>query len=193
MLIFPYCRTSQSENLSVNKFPVHADLQYKKKSRRNYLKSIFNSFNCQMWGTRKASPLQNVRYISIKRIVKVDLPKRISRSKVTELGPSSPSQKTPIEFGRLENIMSNEITTIVEKELLPNVNVLVGVDADPVVAGHHQDLHLAVGFAAVVREPDLSPHPEQYRLLPNYAELTANIFDDGTCKYVRLINNATFR
>ena len=89
--------------------------------------------------------------------------------------------------------MSNEITTIVEKELLPNVNVLVGVDADPVVTGHHQDLNLAVGFAAVVREPDLSPHPEQYRLLPNYAELTANIFVDGTCKYVRLINNATFK
>ena len=184
MLIFPYCRTSQSENLSVNKFPVHADLQYKKKSRRNYLKSIFNSFNCQMWGTRKASPLQNVRYISIKRIVKVDQPNRIIRSKVTELGPQAPPKKT-IRVRGLENIMSNEITTIVEKELLPNVNVLVGVDADPVVAGHHQDLHLAVGFAAVVREPDLSPHPEQYRLLPYYAELTANIFDDGTCKYVR--------
>ena len=89
--------------------------------------------------------------------------------------------------------MSNEITTIVEKELLPNVNVLVGVDADPVVAGHHQDLHLAVGFAAVVREPDLSSHPEQYRQLTNYAELTANIFDDETCKYVGLISNSTFR
>ena len=89
--------------------------------------------------------------------------------------------------------MSNEITTIVEKELLPNVNVLVGVDADPVVAGHYQDLHLAVGFAAVVREPDFSSHPEQYRPLPNYGELTANIFDDGTYKYVRLVNNATFR
>ena len=58
------------------------------------MKSIFNSFNCQMWGTRKASPLQNVRYISIKRIVKVDLPKRISRSKVTELGPQAPPKNT---------------------------------------------------------------------------------------------------
>ena len=145
------------------------------------MKSIFNSFNCQMWGTRKASPLQNVRYISIKRIVKVDQPNRIIRSKATTLGPQAPPKKT-IRVRGLENIMSNEITTIVEKELLPNVNVLVGVDADPVVAGHHQDLHLAVGFAAVVREPDLSPHPEQYRLLPYYAELTANIFDDGTCK-----------
>ena len=55
--------------------------------------------------------------------------------------------------------MSMEITTIVEEELLPNVNVLVGVDADPVVAGHHQDLHLAVGLAAVVRKSDLTPHP----------------------------------
>ena len=71
--------------------------------------------------------------------------------------------------------MSNEITTIVEKELLPNVDVLVGVDADPVVAGHHQDLHLAVGFATVVREPDLSPHPEQYRLLPYYADYSQHI------------------
>ena len=147
------------------------------------MKSVFNSSNCQMWGTRKASSLKKVRYISIKRIVKVDLSKRIRRSKVTELGPPHTSQKTPMELGRLENIMSNEITTIVEKELLPNVNVLVGVDADPVVAGHHQDLHLAIGFAAVVREPDLSPHPEQYRQSTNYAELTTNIFDDGTCQY----------
>ena len=56
--------------------------------------------------------------------------------------------------------MSMEITTIVEEELLPNVNVLVGVDADPVVAAHHQDLHLAVGLAAVVGKPDLASHPE---------------------------------
>jgi len=55
--------------------------------------------------------------------------------------------------------MSMEITTIVEEELLPNINVLVGVDADPVVAGHHQDLHLAVGFAAVVSKPYLATHP----------------------------------
>ena len=51
------------------------------------MKSVFNSSNCQMWGTRKASPLKKVRYILIKRIVKVDLSKRIRRSKVTELGP----------------------------------------------------------------------------------------------------------
>ena len=56
--------------------------------------------------------------------------------------------------------MPMEITTIVEEEFLPDVNVLVGVDADPVVAGHHQDLHLAVGLAAVVCKPDLSTHPD---------------------------------
>ena len=56
--------------------------------------------------------------------------------------------------------MSMEITTIVEEELLPDIDVLVGVDADPVVAGHHQDLHLAVGLAAVVRKSYLSTHPE---------------------------------
>ena len=56
--------------------------------------------------------------------------------------------------------MSMEITTVVEEELLPNINVLVGVDADPVVAGHDQDLHLAVGLAAMVGKPDLSTHPE---------------------------------
>ena len=60
----------------------------------------------------------------------------------------------------LHNIMPMEITTIVEEEFLPDVNVLVGVDADPVVAGHHQDLHLAVGLAAVVRKSDLTTHPE---------------------------------
>ena len=60
----------------------------------------------------------------------------------------------------LHNIMPMEITTIVEEEFLPDVDVLVGVDADPVVAGHHQDLHLAVGLAAVVRKSDLPTHPE---------------------------------
>ena len=57
--------------------------------------------------------------------------------------------------------MAMEITTIVEEEFLPNVNVLVGVDADPMVARHHQDLNLAVGLAAVVGKSDLTTHPEQ--------------------------------
>ena len=66
----------------------------------------------------------------------------------------------PLKPEKLHDIMSMEITTVVEEELLPNINVLVGVDADPVVAGHDQDLHLAVGLAAMVGKPDLSTHPE---------------------------------
>ena len=60
----------------------------------------------------------------------------------------------------LHNIMSMEITTVVEEEFLPDINVLVGVDANPVIASHDQDLHLAVWLAAVVGKPDLATHPE---------------------------------
>ena len=56
--------------------------------------------------------------------------------------------------------MSIEIRTIIEEELLSHVDVLVGIDTDPVVAADHQDLHLAVGLAGVVGEPDLAAHPE---------------------------------
>ena len=66
----------------------------------------------------------------------------------------------PSNQKKLHDIMSMEITTVVEEELLPNINVLVGVDADPVVASHNEDLHLAVGLAAVVGKPDLASHPE---------------------------------
>ena len=59
----------------------------------------------------------------------------------------------------LHDVVSIEIRTIIEEELLPHVYVLVGIYADPVVAADHQDFHLAVGLARVVGEPDLAPHP----------------------------------
>ena len=80
---------------------------------------------------------------------------------ITSLGNSNLTRTPQNQRKELDNIMAMEITTIVEEELLPDINVLVGVDADPVVARHHQDLHLAVGLAAVVRKSDLTTHPGQ--------------------------------
>ena len=72
------------------------------------MKSVFNSSNCQMWGTRKASSLKKVRYISIKRIVKVDLSKRIRRSKVTELGPPPlPENTNGVRVARKYHVQRN--------------------------------------------------------------------------------------
>ena len=55
--------------------------------------------------------------------------------------------------------MSVKILAVVEEELLALLDLLVGVDADPVVAVHKEDLDGAVGLRTVVGESDLASHP----------------------------------
>ena len=61
----------------------------------------------------------------------------------------------------LNNIMSMKILAVIEEELFSLFDVPVGINSNPVIAIHHEDLHLAVRFVAVVGEPDLASHPDE--------------------------------
>ena len=54
-----------------------------------------------------------------------------------------------------------KVLAVIEKQLLPDLNVLVGINSNPVITVHHEDLHFAIWFRAVVSEPNLPSHPRK--------------------------------
>ena len=65
-----------------------------------------------------------------------------------------------VRLHELQSKMSMKILAVVEKKFFSLLDILVGVDSDPVVAVHHEDFHFAVGLGGVVGEPYLPSHPE---------------------------------
>ena len=57
------------------------------------------------------------------------------------------------------DIMSVKVLAVIEEKLFSLLDLLVGVDADPVVAVHNEDLDGAVGLGAMISEANLATHP----------------------------------
>ena len=54
-----------------------------------------------------------------------------------------------------------KVLAVIKEEFLPQLNVPVGIDANPMVTIHQEDLHFAVGLGAVVGKPYFASDPEK--------------------------------
>ena len=64
-------------------------------------------------------------------------------------------QITKLEINTSDNIMSMKVLAVIKEEL----NVSVGIDANPMVTIHQEDLHFAVWLEAVVGKPYFASNP----------------------------------
>ena len=55
--------------------------------------------------------------------------------------------------------MSMKVLAVIKEEFLPQLNVPVGIDANPMVTIHQEDLHFAVWLGAVVGKPYFASNP----------------------------------
>ena len=53
-----------------------------------------------------------------------------------------------------------KILAVVEKKFLSLLDVLVGVDTDPVIPVHHENFHITIRLGTVIGESYLSPDPK---------------------------------
>ena len=53
-----------------------------------------------------------------------------------------------------------KILAVVEKKFLSLLYVLVGVNTDPVIPVHHENLHITIRLGAVIGESYLAPDPK---------------------------------
>ena len=58
------------------------------------------------------------------------------------------------------NVVSMKILAVVEKKFLSLLDVLVGVDTDPVIPVHHENFHITIRLGTVIGESYLSPDPK---------------------------------
>ena len=56
--------------------------------------------------------------------------------------------------------MSVKILAIIEKKFFSLLDVLAGVDSNPVIAVHQENSHTTVWLGGMICESDLSSHPE---------------------------------